>query len=194
MKALIPVTLAATLSACVIAYNGPDNLMPASDAVMTMQSFDSVSLHGGGDIVIRHAEEFSFENTGDPDVWKIAIKDEVLTLKCTKPCSGPRDRAALITLPYLENLSIKGGGDITFTGDFPQTDELNISLVGGGDIDAVAIPADDVNISIVGGGDISVSAADKLSVKIIGGGDITYIGSPEVSKSIIGGGTVRQRN
>ena len=193
MKYLALILATTALSACVFSDAGADSLVPAVDRQMELSDFDSIELLGGGDITIRYDSEYSFTNTGSPEVWKLTLEKGNLVLGCPKDqCKGRITRTAVITLPRLENLSLKGGGDITVEGDFPASDSLNISLFGGGDIDAYAIDAEDVNISIKGGGDISVSASDNLNISILGGGDISYRGSPRVSKSIIGGGDVHK--
>lgn len=214
MKQLLAGGALLALGACSIAQAAPNSFVPPSDKPATLDVFDGIELLGGGDIIIRQGTSYSFENTGDPNAWEIGVDDDTLILSCPdNKCKNSKKRSAIITLPRLENLALKGGGDIIIegeypgvhdlnmslmgggdikvTGYFPDADELNISLMGGGDIDAYNVNAEDVNVSIKGGGDISVSASDELNVSILGGGDIRYRGNPKISKSVIGGGTVR---
>lgn len=215
MKQIIAFSALAILGACVYAQAAPDSFVPQSAVETNLESFEGVELRGGGDITIRQGASHSFENTGSANAWEIGVLDDHLILSCPGKCNDwkRQDRTAIITLPNLEDVALKGGGDIVIEGEFPNADELNIALMGGGDIkvtgyfpsadevniaisgggdiDAFNVNAKEANIAIKGGGDITVSARDELNVSILGGGDIKYRGNPEISKSILGGGTVR---
>ena len=154
--------------------------------------FDGIELLGGADIEIVYGETHAFENTGDDNAWKLRRDGSTLVLDCPKPCRNKK-RTAIITTPSLEDLELKGGGDIEVRGAFPPSNVFNIALMGGGDIDAAAITADTVNVAIMGGGDIDVSAIQELNASIMGGGEITYTGSPDVSKTILGGGRIKSK-
>jgi len=190
MKLLFVGLSAFALSACVVIHASPDTLMPAGSEKVTLNDFSGIELRGGGDIEIEHGAEFTFTDTGDRHDWKIGIEKGNLVLKCDNPCTGRGRRSALITLPELENISLKGGGEIDVEGDFPDVRELNIAIHGGGDIDASDVRADEVNVSIMGGGEVDVHAVDELNVSIMGGGQINYRGTPEIHKSVLGGGGV----
>lgn len=190
MKFLMLIAAALGLSACVFVNAETKGLVPGKGTEMKTDTFDGVSLLGGGEIIIRHGKTHTFLNTGSENAWKISTRDGDLILGCPDPCKGNKQRTAIITTPHLESLSLKGGGDIDIEGDFPDSDNFSIALQGGGDINAYAIDAKSVNVSIMGGGDIKVSASDTLNVSIMGGGDVSYRGSPDVTKSVLGGGDI----
>lgn len=190
MKLLAIGIAAFTLTGCIVVKASPDELFVSSFDTQPASTVDSLDIRGGIDIVIRHGDEYGFENTGTSDGWKVGYKGETLVIECDNKCRRSGNVKATVTLPYVENISVKGGGEIALEGDFPQSSELNISLVGGGEIDASAVEASEVNVSIVGGGEIDVSAIRELNVSIVGGGEINYRGDPEINRSVIGGGQV----
>jgi len=190
MKMLFVGAAALALSGCIVIHAGPDDFEEMSWSEVENAEFDGVALRGGGDLLIRHGDAYSFENTGTADDWKVGVKDNTLIVSCDRSCRGGGTRSATITLPSLENLVITGGGEVDVEGDFPGARELNIAITGGGDIDAKAVPADEVNVALTGGGEIDVTAINELNVSIIGGGAINYVGAPEVHKTVLGGGSV----
>ena len=191
MKILLTAVSAFALSGCIIVDAAPSSFAPTANAVTKLAPFDRVELRGGGEIMIRFSSDYTFENTSDNSYWAVGIDDDALVLSCYKSCVGSNSRSGIVTMPRIEGLKIKGGADIDFEGAFEKRDEFKIELLGGGDVNAFAVPADKVDVSIKGGGDIKVSPSSELNVSIFGGGDVQYRGTPEVSKSIFGGGEVR---
>ena len=192
MKHLSVGIAALTLGACTIGFAQADSFVPSDREATSLSDFDGVKLEGGGDLLILHGSDHSFENTGSENTWLLEIEDHTLVVTCQKPCRSNVTRKATITLSELQNLALVGGGDIEIKGGFPASDEFNIALTGGGDIDALDINAKEVNIALIGGGDIEVSASDELNISIVGGGDISYRGNPEVHKVVLGGGRVHR--
>ena len=190
---LIPILLAATLlSGCIVINADDDDLDLVGSQNITQSNFDGLELRGGGDVHIQHGRTFSVNREAEAEGWIVGLDGDTLVLECDRQCRDKNADTIVVTLPSIDNIAITGGGDMMIDGDFPNTNELNIALVGGGDIDARSVQANEVNISIVGGGEIDVAAATELNVSIIGGGEIGYVGSPEVNRSVIGGGQVRQ--
>lgn len=190
MKLLAIGVAALALSGCIVVKASPDDLFTTSFDDQPPAKVESLDLRGGLDIVIRQGDRYGFENTGTSEGWKVGYKGDTMVIECDNKCRKSGNVKATVTMPRLENLSVKGGGEVVVEGSFPETNELNISLVGGGEIDTQAVRGREVNVSIVGGGEIDVTALDELNVSIVGGGEINYRGSPEVHRSVIGGGEV----
>ena len=191
MKILFAAAALTLMSGCAMAGSGSTSYLAVSERAEDLPAFTSVVLRGGGELTLRYSDAYSLQNTGDQQAWDYRVEDGVLTIKCHDRCSLWHNRSAVITLPRIDEFTIRGGGEISFEGAFEPTDSLEISINGGGEIDALAVPARNVDISIRGGGDISVNAEDSLNVSIFGGGEVSYTGEPEVSKSIFGGGVIR---
>lgn len=191
---LIPLLLAATLlSGCIVIHaDHDDELDVVGSQNITRSDFEGFTLRGGGEVLIQHGQTFAVNPEAEQQGWIIGLDDNVLVAECDRACRNNNADRVVITMPSLDNIAITGGGDMAVEGNFPDTHELNIALVGGGQINALSVHANEVNVSIVGGGDINVAAATELNVSIIGGGEIGYVGSPEVNRSVIGGGAVRR--
>ena len=160
-----------------------------SDSQIVDGEFTNITLQGGGNIKIQHGDTFRFEDTGGSGDWKLEVKKSTLYLGCERPCRG-RGREATITIPVLEGTAIQGGGRIVLSGNFPDVDEFDVAIQGGGQIDADAVTGDEVNAAIQGGGEIFVAATSELNASIMGGGRIAYDGDPKVNKAVMGGGKV----
>lgn len=190
MKLLAIGVATLALSGCIVVKASPDDLFTSSFDDQPPSRVESLDLRGGLDITIVQGDRYGFENTGTSEGWKVGYKGDTMVVECDNKCRKSGNVKGTVTLPSLENLSVKGGGEVVVEGDFPDSSELNISLVGGGEIDTMAISSREVNVSIVGGGEIDVIALDELNVSIVGGGEINYRGTPEVHRSVIGGGEV----
>ena len=189
---LIPILLsAALLSGCIVIHTDDDDLDVVGSQNITQTTFDGVELRGGGEVLLQHGQSFSINAEAEQQGWIVGLDGNSLVLECDNQCNS-NGAAAVVTLPSVDNIALTGGGDLIVSGDFPNAHELNIALVGGGEIDALSVPAEEVNISIVGGGDIDVAAASELNVSIIGGGAIGYRGTPEINRSVVGGGEIRR--
>lgn len=190
---LISALLAATLlSGCIVIHADDDDLDVVGAHNITQSHFDGVELRGGGEVIIQHGNTFAVNADAERQGWVVGLDGNTLVVECDDQCRDNNADEIIVTMASLQNIALTGGGEMTISGNFPDAHELNIALVGGGDIDALSIAADQVNVSIVGGGEIDVAAASELNISIVGGGEIGYRGSPEVSRSVIGAGEVRR--
>ncbi len=83
------------------------------------------------------------------------------------------------------NISLRlltGKGTVIASG---KCDNLSVSNVGTGEIQADEVAAKNVKASLMGTGTIGCSASETLSVKGLGSGKVYYIGKPVISKSKI---------
>ncbi len=75
---------------------------------------------------------------------------------------------------------LTGKGTIIASG---KCDNLTVSNVGTGEIQADEVAAKNVKASLMGTGTIGCSASETLSVKGLGSGKVYYIGKPTITKS-----------
>lgn len=135
------------------------NLKPSSwnDGIritVPIQSINSVSLSGSGDIVGK--------TTIKTDGFRTAM-------------SGSGD----ITLDIEANsidAAMSGSGDINLSG---STIDFEVTISGSGDIKAYDLEADNVDATISGSADIKVTANKMIKARVSGSGDISYRGNPE---------------
>ena len=164
----------------------------AAQTPVDVPRFDAVSLHGGGDMVVRHgaAQRVSFTAT-HPDLVEIKVeRGNLVVSPCRRSCRDQRLRVEVVT-PSLDAAAIHGGGNIRIEGGFARRDELALAVHGGGRLDAGAADADEIAVAIHGGGTVQTGAPRSLAVAIHGGGTVRYCGEPgSKSVSINGGGTV----
>jgi hypothetical protein len=85
-------------------------------------------------------------------------------------------------------LTLAGAGELDASG---QVVDLDVRLMGSGDLDLFDLLAEKVQIDATGSGDVRLFARDKLYVRRIGSGDVVYRGSPILKKKLIGSGDIR---
>ena len=135
------------------------NLKPSSwdDGILIIvpvESINSISLSGSGDIVGKTTLKASNFNTAMSGSGDITLDVEVRSLTA----------------------SMSGSGDITLSGN---TADFNATISGSGDIKAYELDADNVDATVSGSADIKVTAKKMLKARVSGSGDISYRGNPE---------------
>lgn len=117
-----------------------------------------------------------------------------------------------VTIPNIERLIVTGVGNMSTTeaidvdelnitltgvGNFSlegTANEMDISLMGVGDINAFQFNTDICNIDISGAGNAELFVNDELNVIITGTGSVFYLGMPSVTSTITGDGNVINAN
>ena len=167
-----------------------------AQAVIPVDRFTAVELHGGGRIIVRPGPVQKVTLVrGDSRVAEFRVRGDTLIIgPCRGFCFGSHDLDVEIEAPALTGAAILGGGEIVAKGAFPAQGAVSARIKGGGDIDMRAVPAQRASARIVGGGKILVAAHDDLDASIFGGGLIRYAGRPRVDSAIHGGGAVSEIN
>ena len=119
----------------------------------------------------------------------------------------------IITMPVVESLSLSGSGVIMVSGIFPTTANMDIRILGSGDISFENGSAANLTTNISGSGDIKafgfvtlkantttsgsgdteISVTTELNAKIDGSGNVYYKGTPVVTSQIAGSGVVAKK-
>ncbi len=87
-------------------------------------------------------------------------------------------------------IMIAGSGRVELSG---ETDLMLINNAGSGSVYADRLTAQNVEVSIVGSGDVDVTALRRLDVSILGSGSLRYYGDPEnTTFSILGSGRIKK--
>ena len=93
-----------------------------------------------------------------------------------------------VYLPTLTRLTASGGADVTGRGTF-SSDELNISMSGGADLNALDVQTGFLTVLVSGGADTELSGqADELEVSVSGGADADLKVKCRTAKATVSGG------
>lgn len=166
----------------------------AAQTPVSVPSFDSIQLRGGGRVTVRHgATQRVTLVRGSQEMTRFTVDREgqLRIDACVRSCRN-YDLAVEIVTPDVDAVAIHGGGSIRTEGYFPDPGSFAVAISGGGQIDTRSIAPANVAAAINGGGTIRTNARRTLSVAINGGGSVTYDGRPQLTTAIQGGGTVHR--
>ncbi|MCK5572924.1 MAG: DUF2807 domain-containing protein [Bacteroidetes bacterium] len=99
---------------------------------------------------------------------------------------------AEITVPELRSIEDIGAADVTLSGD--AQGNLNVSIIGVGNVAAYGLEVDTCSVSITGTGNVFVRVNQLLNVIITGTGNVFFRGSPTIASSITGTGRIIDDN
>jgi len=97
-----------------------------------------------------------------------------------------------IVINEISDIGLIGVGSFELSGDFQ--DELSISLIGVGQVDAYDLEVGSCTIISSGVGDCKVNVRDELNVTITGVGSIYYKGNPSINQNVTGIGQLIDDN
>lgn len=84
---------------------------------------------------------------------------------------------------------ITGSGDVSIDG---SATDLNCTITGSGNFDALDCPVLTATVSISGSGDARLDVSETLDVTITGSGNVEYRGDAQVNAQVTGSGKVRK--
>jgi hypothetical protein len=119
------------------------------------------------------------------NTFTIGVKDNV-SIKNTPEITFD------IVVNEISDIGLIGAGSFQLSGGFQ--DELSISLIGVGQIDAYDLEVGSCTILTSGVGDCKVNVRDELNVSIIGVGSVYYKGNPSINPDIKGIGKLINDN
>jgi len=168
--------------------------MPAAaQTVVPLAPFRSVTLRGGGDVVLRHAStqrvtllEGSTACTG----VMVADEGRLVIDKCRSGCPKGYKLVVEVLIPEVVDIAVMDGGTIQTRGSFPRQAELAAAVGDGGTIDLRSMTVDFVAAGVHDGGRILTKPRSALVANIVRGGAITYWGDARVKSSVEKGGVV----
>jgi len=179
----------------------PDNNItgtgPVVSKTLNLQSFDRILHHGVADFYITLGSPQSVvlkTHQNIIDVMTIEVKNNTLVVGLEENTSIEQaDEIRFdITVAELNDIKLIGVGYFELSGDFQ--DELVISLVGVGNINAYDLEVGNCTIVSTGVGDCKVLVRDELDVSILGVGSVYYKGEPTISQNVTGVGQLINDN
>ena len=174
---------------------------------LSLSDLEHLQLKGSGEVYVRPLETDKFYGAveGSGDLKLFDLKADRVTLQVSG--SGDIQVADLAATElrlvlsgsgdiHLQKLkaeetdaSVNGSGDMSLEGE-GSTQNLELNIVGSGDIDFRDLNAHSIEINIVGSGSARVGASEELDVTIMGSGDVVYGGRPDIDQSVMGSGSV----
>ena len=159
-------------------HNNTSNTIKGDGNVVSQEKaasgFHSVTLDGGCNVNIHHAENFKVVVTTDSniqDTITVNVNESILYINQKSDTNiHVTVLYADVYMPALKNINLKGIGDIKIVDG--KTSNFEIVLSGGGNIDAQDFEAENVSVTLSGIGDVRVWATKNLTALLSGGGNI----------------------
>jgi hypothetical protein len=173
---------------------------PKAQRSYDLAGFDSVSLAGPHDVVVRVGSAHSVRAEGGSkvlDALEIKVDGRNLEIGMKRGTWRFRNEPRTVihvTMPAIRAAAIAGSGDMRI--DRAEGQEFSASIGGSGNIDVAALRTGEANFSIAGSGDIRAAGkAGRAKVSIAGSGDvdIAAVEARNSNVSIVGSGNVRSR-
>ncbi len=183
-----------------------------------LSGFKAVTLRSVADVEIKFGSTFSVEVEADEvylEFMDLDVRRKTLLIDMNDDddfnMNLRTDIIVRITMPELEEVRLKGVGDMLIedfkgqtlevtlsgVGDIEidgEVEELDISVSGIGDADLRHLQATDAWATVSGMGDLRVSVSGTLDARVSGFGDIIYYGRPkDVNRSVSGFGDIVSR-
>lgn len=207
MRAALAAVSLVVLAACGFSAGAHDGNQqgakpgPASRRDFQVGSFQSVSLGGSHDVIVRVGPAASVYAEGPADeLDRLDIRVQGGDLRITNKHNrgfnmGTFHKVTVyVTTPQLAAAEIGGSGSMKI--DRVDAERFKASIGGSGDMDIASLKAGDAELSIAGSGSIrAVGNAQRQNISIAGSGDVDAGGleSRTASISMLGSGDVRTR-
>ncbi len=213
-------------------------LVGQADTEMTydLADFTEISTAGSQDVIITLGDEFSVRSEGSPQalaLLEVEVENGRLSISPDDDFNWNRglqlqSATFHVTLPNLSFIALAGSGDVsvdrivgesfsttiarsgTLTIGSMEVDEVDLSIVGSGDIIAsgtaretrIAIGgsgeimapglrSEEALVRIGGSGDVALGVSEDASISIAGSGDVDITGTDNCSLTRVGSGEVR---
>lgn len=203
MRAALILAATGLLGACNMSANaegGDQSAGPATQRSFDLAGFDSVSLAGPHDVIVRVGGAHSVRAEGGSAVLdRLEMKVDGSNLEIGTKRGNWSFRNApkttiFVTMPAIRAAAIAGSGDMRI--DRAEGQDFSAAIGGSGDIEVAALRVQEGNFSIAGSGNIRASgSAGRSKVSIAGSGDVDVSGveARSADVSIVGSGNVRAR-
>lgn len=176
---------------------------PLAEENRRISDFERIELLGSLDVKYMQADSFSVKVKAPVDVLKnVETRVEGSTLKINMRGEGnwlhfgisdSKNVTVYVTSPDFLGIELRGSGDFKCK-HLLDTDNLDISLNGSGDIEFDDILCDCINVSLVGSGDVELKKVKALQsyINLVGSGDIKmrFDDSGTVESDLTGSGDI----
>ena len=140
-----------------------------------LESLRGINLGISGDVVLTQGSPQKIVVEAQQNIIDNIEKDVkggVWNIRFDKHVRESKDVTIYVTLQDLEEIGLSGSGSIRSTNKFTGIDDLDISVVGSGEI-TLAYEANSTDLKLSGSGSIDLTGtSDDLSISISGSGDV----------------------
>jgi len=155
----------------------------SSEDFREIKGFERIVQNGSMDVKYQQGDEFSVVvKARKSDVENVITRVEgnnlIVSMKGSSKVlnfgwTDGDDVTVYITSPDLVGIEVKGSGDFKCKNHL-DTDNLDVSLKGSGDIDLYDVICDRVNVSVVGSGEVKINKlqSQQSNVSLVGSGDV----------------------
>jgi hypothetical protein len=167
------------------------------DKQYVLDDFSDVTINCSADLILTQSEDASptvivetEENI--QELLKLKVVNNELVIDMEGCIFNSNGVTVYVSLPHISGLTINGSGDMSTDGEFKQTENIDLSVEGSGDM-KLQLDATKINATIDGSGDIKLTGkADHLMASIDGSGDIKAYKckSKETTAKIDGSGDI----
>ncbi|MFT4664635.1 MAG: hypothetical protein ACI9XB_001581 [Gammaproteobacteria bacterium] len=178
MKALFflfTLALISTTFNCQAQWNKVKGEGPIVTKKLNIDDFQNLGLGISADVILTQGPKQEVTIKGQQNIIdniKIKVKGNSWSINFHDDASDYKDLTIYITLPTLESISIGGSGNISSTNNFNNSDDMDISIGGSGDV-SLDLNAKDVDIRIGGSGKVALKGeGEDLDISIGGSGDV----------------------
>ena len=201
-KVLLAVVTLGMLTSCVnFHYSRTSSAQAEENRQLT--GFERIELLGSLDVKYEQADSFSVVVKAPVKVLKdveTSVEGDRLVVRMKGSnkfinfgVSDADDVTIYVTSPDFLGIELRGSGDFECR-QLLDTDNLDISLSGSGDVKFADIVCDQLNVSLVGSGDVELKHVKMLrsNLNLVGSGDIkvNYDDSGKLEASLTGSGDI----
>lgn len=161
-----------------------------------VDDFDKIRMEGADDVSISYGPEQKVSVTGHPNIItriQTEVKNGTWYIELERGSYGQYELSYDITLPYIEEVSMIGSGNVSVK-DSMSAGYFKISILGSGNFSGFPLTATSCDVDISGSGECEITVLDRLDVIIDGSGSVYYKGSPLIHEDITGSGRVVNDN
>ena len=182
MRSLLLLLMAQTVVSCIYTSGSWDN-GPRVVKSRPLKGFDKISIMGSPSVYYFQADTYHVSVKGPEEVVKkivTDVEDGTLIIRnkgkigiFNVSVGDMGDVSVHVGSPDLTSVSLSGSGDFVCESDL-DTDEMQISLRGSGDITLDKIICDNCVTELIGSGDIQVKCLEAITsnVTLVGSGDM----------------------
>lgn len=178
-----------------LSFGGITGSGPIQTETRSVSDFKSIDLEISGIVEVTVGETYSVEVSANQNllpVIKTTVENGKLLISTDQNIFNSKDIKVKITAPAFEGFSVSGSGTIRILNAL-QSDKMDMSVGGAGDIACLQGTFNQLNTSIGGSGTIELGgSATNMQSDISGSGDVKAKGltAQNLEISISGSGTV----
>ncbi len=156
--------------------------------VNNVTDFNSIRVLGSPDVEYRQSNEAKttvhiYGSDNLVDLLDVATVNGVLQVKMkegVRILHGERRLKVIASSPSLVRVDVQGSADVDLLGTIGEND-IQLNVIGSGDIDAENLQVDNITATVKGSGDINLKnvKATQVHLQVNGSGDIEIVGTTQ---------------